>query len=891
MSTIASVPVEDRPTADRTAAVPADASELLALALGKPAEALAAARRLLGVNPDPLSASYAHQAAGIVLRDRGDLPAAQRELRSALRRARAAGSDERETDIQATLGATEVMAGRSRAGLARLEAAAARGHGLLLARIRLRRAHVLGILGRHDEALADLRLALTAARRSGDLLWEARILNNRCNTHLAIGALSRADADGEAAAIRFDQVGQEMESIHASHNRAVVAARRGDLPRALRMMDVAERRYQQLGVTEPQLVIDRGHALLAAGLTVESLAEADGAVAAGGAHAIKRAELLLFAARAALAAEQPQKARQSAREARRLFRAQQREGWSDRARLLEYQARHLDGERTGRLLSEVTDVARRLDRVRHEDAPLAYVLAARLAADAGRSDVVASSLAAAGTYRGRGPALSRATAWLAVAMLAAATPGEHGLLAACGHGLDALDEYRLLFGAAELRAVATWHARDLTEFAVDAATRRGAPRLMLHWTERSRATSLAEPSVRPADDPELERDLAAVRDAARRLEEAEESGASTSAARAQRDEREAAVRRRRRHLSGGAGSVPRLDLDDLLTRLGDARLVVLLESRGVLHAVHAAGGRVSRTEIGSLSSAIRELAFAQFALRRAAFGREIDVADVAVRLQRAVLGPVARRLDGDAAVIVVPPARLHAVPWGLLPVLADVPLTVAPSAVMWLRAAAVAARPVTDRKVLLVAGPDLDQGGAEVASLASVHRHDEAGPVRVSTTTLGLSAGAPPATIDRVVATMAGVWVTHIAAHGTFRADSPLFSSLRLDDGALYVHDFDRLLPAPRNVVLSACDSGVSAPVGVEELLGLVGGLLRVGSANVLASVGPVNDKAAVPFMSSVHRSLAEGTSLPYAARQGRRDAYGDDLAMVTAGSFNVWGA
>ena len=40
-----------------------------------------------------------------------------------------------------------------------------------------------------------------------------------------------------------------------------------------------------------------------------------------------------------------------------------------------------------------------------------------------------------------------------------------------------------------------------------------------------------------------------------------------------------------------------------------------------------------------------------------------------------------------------------------------------------------------------------------------------------------------------------GAWLAHIAAHGIFRADSPLFSSLRMHDGPLTVYDFEQLRP------------------------------------------------------------------------------------------------
>jgi CHAT domain-containing protein len=107
----------------------------------------------------------------------------------------------------------------------------------------------------------------------------------------------------------------------------------------------------------------------------------------------------------------------------------------------------------------------------------------------------------------------------------------------------------------------------------------------------------------------------------------------------------------------------------------------------------------------------------------------------------------------------------------------------------------------------------------------------------------------------------------------------------------MYVHDLDRLQQPPRQMVLSACDGGVSAPVGADETLGLVSSLLRIGTLGVLASVVPVNDASSIPFMLSVHRALARGRTLQEAALAGRREAAGDSLHGATAASFSVWGS
>jgi len=151
--------------------------------------------------------------------------------------------------------------------------------------------------------------------------------------------------------------------------------------------------------------------------------------------------------------------------------------------------------------------------------------------------------------------------------------------------------------------------------------------------------------------------------------------------------------------------------------------------------------------------------------------------------------------------------------------------------------------------------------------------------------------GHGTATADNALVALDGAWLAHIAAHGTFRADNPLFSSLRLDDGPLIVHDFERLRRAPYRLVLSSCDSGVAAPVGADELLGLVSSLIPLGAAGILASVVPVNDRAAVPLMVALHDTLKNGATLPEALYEARSVTSHDPVSLATGLSFIALGA
>ncbi|HZD38375.1 MAG TPA: tetratricopeptide repeat protein, partial [Actinomycetes bacterium] len=364
-----------------------DTLELLPLALSRPREALVRARAVLAADPEPYDASIAHQAVGIVLRDFGDVASAVRELHTAVRLAHKAGSWQREADALATLGVALVFSGRTRSGLAAFDRAVRHAKGLLAGRVLMRLAVAQWTLGRHQDALEALRPAVTILRRADDTIWEARALNARAFVHLALGSVERATVDIARAERLFAAAGQEYESAVARHNRGVIAFRSGDLPAALAFFDEAAGRYDRLGTEVPDLAIDRCAVLLAAGLSRDALQEADRAIRGleqVRGQATKRAELLLTAANAALAAADTRAALERAGAAHRLFGAQRRPWWRAHAELQLVRARFSAGTASGRLLRQAERTAGLLDTLGAGEASQAHLLAGRTALALGR---------------------------------------------------------------------------------------------------------------------------------------------------------------------------------------------------------------------------------------------------------------------------------------------------------------------------------------------------------------------------------------------------------------------------------------------------------------------------------------------------------------------------
>ena len=859
-----------------------DPARLLALTLSRPQDALVAARSVLAGHPSAYDASLAHQAIGIVLRDRGNLPGAIAELKKGMRLARASGQPEREVDVQATLGVTLAWTGRSRQGLALLDRAVAASRGGLTGRVLMRRAFVFNDLGRFHEAHQDLSRALPYFRRTGDTVWEARSLTHRAAVFVGLGLPGRAAADYARAEEMFATNGQEFEYAKARHNIGYLALIRGHLPEALTYLDDARNRYDALGETNLDLTVDRCSALLAAGLAEEAAQETVAALSRlppEGGIAYKKAEVLFAAATATLAAGHPVDAKEHARRAGRLFRRQERLQLEACTALVVAEARYAAGEHSMALLRYAEQVAARLDAARAGEAMQAHLLAGRIALTRGSVIQADPHLEHAARSRRRGPPLPRSVAWLARALQADAQGNARAVAAACARGLDALEEHQMRLGATELRAYGTAHGAELATLAQRDALKRGDVRRLLFWSERWRATALTARSTPLRDDKELAAELQALRSVSRLLGDTEMAAPRRNALERERRRLEAAVQARTRRLPGrqepGEGQ---FNLDELFDELGPATLIELVTVDSVLYAVVVAERRVRLHTVGSVPE--REVQLNRFVLRRLAHGRRQPGDEIVLKyrgaaLEAALLGSAAAGF-GDGPVVVIPPARFRAVPWTLMPSLRDRVVTVAPSASAWLRARRM--RPPSPRRVALVTGPGLATKGAEIEPLVS----------RYPGATL---LGHGNATAGQVLTALDGAWLAHIAAHGTFRADNPMFSSILLDDGPLIAHDFERLGRAPYYLVLAGCDSGVAAPVGADELLGLVSSLMPLGAAGIVASVVPVNDIAVVPVMVALHEALQRGATLPEALLAARRAAGGDPLAEATAHSFLALGA
>jgi tetratricopeptide (TPR) repeat protein len=866
----------------------AEAEKAAELVQTDPRGAAAMARIVL---QDPGSSeaarSVAERALGMADRDLGRLRSAIGHLEAAVAHGRAAASSTLEANARSTLAMLCTQAGDPRRALRQANLAAALPGGDT-ARLRNNRALMLQRLGRDGDALLDFGQALVLARRHHDLWSEARVLSNRGVLHVYRGEFAAAERDLRRAHALHVEAGATFTAAEVTHNIGFLLARRGDVPAALAHYDEADKVFDDLGLHRSEGLVDRCDVLMSVRLLPEAREAASAAVAEFevSGQSADAAEARLMLARACLLGGDTAAATAEVERAMKLFEAQRRRSWSVLASFVRLQVAAESGKHPLEVLREAKTTARRLDGAGWPVAALdCQLLAARAAlalGDVRRARLVLSSAARART---RGPAALRLRAWHAEAMLRLALGERTGALAAVRAGMRVADEHSATLGATELRVRAGGAATELAEVGIGLALERGRPADVLVWAERWRARRLEQPTSRAPVDAELGRLLGLLRETVSRIDAAALDGAATDDLRRYQAVIESAARRRsliargtksvRGRLVRGSGSPGPArtaggsvaTLAEIREALGDRALVELIAHQGALFAVVVTTRKSSLVSLGPSSDIARERVALLFALGRlarrrgsvASLSAAKDSLDHAARtIDELIFTPLTREIE-DRELVLVPTGELHALAWSLLPSLAGRPVSVVPSASLWVSRAGESARKAGAGKggrrnagidgagVVLVAGPGVPGAVDEVVSILRACYPG-------ATTMTG--AGATAAAVSH---SLEGASLAHVAAHGTFRADNALFSSLQLADGPLTVYDLEGLRLPPERLVLSACDAGLSSIERGGEAMGPTAALLGLGTRTLIASVAPVPDRGAGAFMLDFHRRLAKG--------------------------------
>jgi CHAT domain-containing protein/Tfp pilus assembly protein PilF len=250
------------------------------------------------------------------------------------------------------------------------------------------------------------------------------------------------------------------------------------------------------------------------------------------------------------------------------------------------------------------------------------------------------------------------------------------------------------------------------------------------------------------------------------------------------------------------------------------------------------------------------------------------------RLYRALIEPVERAgvLQDKHRLLIVPHAELHYLPFAAL--LSDGPretylierfeLAYAPSVSSWVRLRGrTAGLPI--RTALAVAPHPAMLPGTR-SEVFEIGQRYGAGTL----TLLGVEA-----TEERFRQAVVDKDVVHLATYGVLNKRNPLFSYVQLQpddssDGRLEVHEAYGLGLRARVLILSACETGVSAgalsevPAG-DDWVGLVQAFLQAGAESVVATLWAIDDRATARLMGAFYANLIPTGSSSIALAQAQR--------------------
>jgi tetratricopeptide (TPR) repeat protein len=216
-------------------------------------------------------------------------------------------------------------------------------------------------------------------------------------------------------------------------------------------------------------------------------------------------------------------------------------------------------------------------------------------------------------------------------------------------------------------------------------------------------------------------------------------------------------------------------------------------------------------------------------------------------LYKALISPIREMLNA-AHLIIAPHGILHNLPFQALfdgerYLIDEFTISYAPSASVY--AVCQALPSVTGNTALVLGIPD------EAVPLVQEEVEAVAGSLSNSELFLGSAA-----TAERLRERGPHSRFIHIATHGYFRRDSPMFSGIRLGDSYLSLYDLYQLKLPAELVALSGCSTGLSVVAAGDELLGLARGIIHAGAQSSLLTLWDVQDRSTAQLMKYFYSQL-----------------------------------
>lgn len=759
------------------------------------------------------------------------------------------------------------------------------------------------LLDRYISAEEFYRSARDRFEVAGDQKQLAQIDNCLATTLTSQHRFHEANLIYEQARSRAEAAGLEITLAEIETNQGCLALFQGHYDRALDYLEKSRRRYAALGMTPWSAIADQelADAYLELNLAPESAAIYERVIpifSELGMHA-EQARALAYLGRARLALGQVSAALLLLEESLALYRSANNPVGEAMVTLFEAQAHYAEGD-----FAAAETAAARAESPFAEVHAWGRLLAARwLKGEANRAQ---------GKFREAEvllkDALHDAENWTvlpviqrchtSLGLLAEALGDETGAELAFKHAIASIEETRMPLPAEEFRVA--YLADKLVPYTelVRLCLADGRPSRVaeaLDYVERARSRSLVEmqggvlqttPKLNDAFEAELFERLERLREELNwfysQINRPDSDAASRGAAmmatlydavRMRETEiSEITLQLRQRNASVPIQVEP-FNLAGLQTEIGpetalleyfslDGELLVFIVTDQGVDVI-----RLPSTEV-EIESSLRQFHFQIGALRHGAEYLHDHLPSLVDRarhhlckLYDGLIRPIEKRIDGRR-LLVVPYRALHYIPFHALHdgkryIIENHEVCYSPSA-------AVIRHSLAARR-----------GSFQRAALFGIS--DERTP-RVREEILALAPLFPDAvafldnqaTIASLYENSSNVDVLHLACHGRFRPDNPLFSSLQLADGWFNVRDAYRLNLATDLVTLSACETGVSALAPGDELMGLARGFFSAGAPSLIVSLWTVEDEATATLMTDFYSRLQTGAGLAASLRHAQ---------------------